>query len=248
MGKIIFNVGDDSFEKALAAELHALEHPAEAAACWSCIQGFHEECFAPIPDADTGLLTCCCEHIGTSTYPTAGEKRGVGRPPKDVADIEDFISAGRKRAALVAPIFSGMLCEWAGLLFAGGGVRPMVGCTGHTIIDQKSGDENNEQGDLHHGPNKNTLDNRAGINLWRICATCHHRWHALNDKYYGKRPDTGDEAFVPLESYFEHDGVTLATPEDQELSEQWWSTRQEKRGTYPFELPDSGLLIEIAVR
>lgn len=92
-----------------------------------------------------------------------------GRPPIDNgAEMKDPISTGRKRAAIAAPIKVGMICEWAYLSNAGGGVEPIKGCTGYPATDR------------HHGPNKATLDNTTvenpaedgTWNLHRICAMC----------------------------------------------------------------------------
>lgn len=103
-----------------------------------------------------------------------------GRPPIDNgAEMKDPISTGRKRAAIAAPITVGMICEWAYLKEAGGGVEPITGCTGYPATDR------------HHGPNKATLDNTTKEspddsgkwNLHRICSMCHNRWHSANDKY-----------------------------------------------------------------
>lgn len=118
--------------------------------------------------------------------------RSVGRPPKDASEMVDALSSGRKRAAEIAPIKVGDKCEWAYLAEAGGGISPIVGCTGNPATDR------------HHGPDKNTLNNELGINLHRICSTCHNRWHGANDKYYpGERPKD-DTPWIPDGEYSEH--------------------------------------------
>lgn len=121
-------------------------------------------------------------------------KRPVGRPPKESGeDMSDVLSTGRKRAKAAAPISTGMVCEWARLEKAGGGVEPIVGCP------------NNPAADVHHGPDKSVLNNEVGINLHRICKHCHHRWHAANDKYYDEpRPENG-ETWVPNLEWSPHD-------------------------------------------
>lgn len=120
----------------------------------------------------------------------------LGPPVKDGTAMKDVLSTGRKRAAIAAPIAVGMICEWALLKEAGGGVVPIKGCPGNPASDR------------HHGPNKSVLDNEVGINLHRICDWCHNRWHTANDQYYGEgRPDGGVEWF-PVEAYKEHNPVS----------------------------------------
>jgi hypothetical protein len=180
------------------------------------------------PDA----LLCCCETV--SLIPEPKERLGVGRPMLDPNDITDIKSTGRKRAAMVAPIFDGMVCEWAGLKYAGGGVQPIVGCLGTLITEAKG------SGERHHGPDKNVLNNSVGVNLHRICQNCHKRWHALNDPYYAPvRPDASEQ-YLPLTEHvsFAHDPITQASDEDKDLSVDYWMTRTEKRGSYPVELPE----------
>lgn len=100
---------------------------------------------------------------------------------KDPSEYEDPLSTGRKMAEKAAPIKVGMVCEWAWLAAAGGGIEPIIGCPGRPASDR------------HHGPDKNTLNNVVGVNLWRICDWCHNTWHARNDPYYGSRPTFKDE-------------------------------------------------------
>ena len=207
-----------------------------ATACWACVVGLHEECYTPTPMDETPEFDRCCCHDKKADDDAKAFVNDVGRPMSAPGDVKDVTSTGRKRAAMVAPIFSGMLCEWAGLKYAGGGIQPMVGCRGNTIVDTKGGTSEHKQGDLHHGPDKNTLNNSVGVNLHRICVDCHHRWHGLNDKGYGKRPESGDEQFLPIVDYVKHDPDTIASEEDFELTEAWWRTRQEKRGAYPVAL------------
>lgn len=149
------------------------------------------------------------------------DKRGIGRPMSEPSDITDIISTGRKRAAMMYPIFKDMKCEWAGLKFAGGGVEPIMGCVGSVIQPSKGPDK----GDRHHGPDKNVINN-APDNVHRICSTCHNRWHALNNKYYGPRP-SADVPFMPLEEYIckKHDPETRATDEEIADNETWWANK-----------------------
>lgn len=149
------------------------------------------------------------------------EKRGIGRPMSEPSDITDIVSTGRKRAAMMYPIFKDMKCEWAGLRYAGGGVEPIIGCFGSVIQPSKGPDK----GDRHHGPDKNVINN-APDNVHRICSTCHNRWHALNNKYYGPRPPA-DEPFTPLPEYKwqAHDTSTKASDEEIADNETWWATK-----------------------
>lgn len=206
-------------------------------ACWPCVASLHEECFdlRPVDGEDT--FNCCC--FLTSPDSDSGQwAKEIGRPMSSLEDITDVKSTGRKRAAMLAPIFKGMMCEWAGLKYAGGGTQPMVGCSGNTIIDKKQGDGIHLQGDRHHSPDKSTLNNAVGSNLHRICVECHHRYHAMNDKHYtGERP-SGTEQWLPDPGngpIYLHDPETKATPEDVGDTEAWWATRSEKRGLYPIE-------------
>ena len=147
------------------------------------------------------------------------ETRGVGRPMAEPGDITDITSTGRKRAAMLYPIFENMKCEWAGLKFAGGGVEPIIGCDNHIIQPTKGPDK----GDRHHGPDKNVINNSPG-NVHRICSSCHNRWHAKNNKYYGDRP-APDQPFLPKEDYDwkPHDPETQATPEEIADNERYWN-------------------------
>ena len=190
--------------------------------CINCRAGFHAECeLAWVEDVD-----CCCG--GEVQFDAAGNVRTSDGPTdnetittkeidsgylgtdsfsgsKSLGDYADPISSGRKRAAQVAPIEVGSVCEWAGLKRAGGGVIPIVGCVGRPASDR------------HHGPDKNTMNNHVGVNLHRICDHCHNTWHALNDPHYGERP-VHTQPFIPEGElgvdWFEHDAHTKATPEE----------------------------------
>lgn len=189
--------------------------------CHSCRAGFHAECMEIWHFED---IVCCCG--GGVTFDSAGNVRVEGEAStadviggeevdggylgdshtgtKSLGDYKDPISTGRKFAAQAAPIDPGMVCEWAGLARAGGGVKPIVGCIGRPASDR------------HHGPDKNTMNNAVGTNLHRICDHCHNTWHALNDLEYGERPEH-TKPFIPQGvkgiDWFEHDSVTLATKE-----------------------------------
>ena len=120
---------------------------------------------------------------------------------KDISEYKDPISTGRKRAAEMYPITAGMVCEWANLKKAGGGVLPIVGCIGRPATDR------------HHGPDKNTMNNAEG-NVHRICSFCHNAWHGANDPFYGERPSP-DKPFIPVKGDLQaHDPITKATTEE----------------------------------
>lgn len=185
--------------------------------CFHCRTGYHNDCDLAWNDP---TVTCCCG--GEVKFNANGDVKSDGAdestPTKEIdngyiedgyeaskslADYKDPISTGRKRAAEMYPITNGMVCEWAGLLRAGGGVVPIVGCVGRPASDR------------HHGPDKNTMNN-APQNLHRICDHCHNTWHAANDPYYGERP-VHTQPFIPMGElgvdWFAHDGKTKATTE-----------------------------------
>lgn len=196
-----------------------------AGACWPCKVGLHEECLdvqmvAPEePEdqlVDDNWVTCCCTI--TPNVEEVAERRGVGRPMKDPNDITDILSTGRKRAQMLYPIIDGSECDWAWLKFAGGGVEPVIGCSGNLIFSERG------KGGRHHGPNKNVIANEPG-NVHRLCMSCHARWHALNNQYYGSRPPVG-ENYLPLPEHesLRHDPNTRATDEEREDNEKYWAT------------------------
>lgn len=139
----------------------------------------------------------------------------VSRTPKEDKLVSDVKSTGRKRAVQVKPIpKEGMLCEWAKLRFAGGGVFPIIGCLGNNATD------------IHHGPDKNTLNNTLD-NLHRLCSTCHNRFHTLNDPTYP--PENIGYEWLPLGQTRPHDPKTEATNEEILNNEIWWKTPKELR-------------------
>ena len=185
--------------------------------CIGCRIGFHNECEAVWDDFFEE--ECCCG--GEVKFDAAGNVKTVGEDTttsnskevdngyiedgyeasKSLADYKDPISTGRKRAAEMYPISAGMVCEWAGLARAGGGVHPIVGCIGRPASDR------------HHGPDKNTMNN-APTNLHRICDHCHNTWHALNDEAYGPRPEH-TRPFIP----------------EGELGKDWWLHDKESKAS-----------------
>lgn len=203
--------------------------------CVSCRQGFHDECdnFWQAVASRAGWLDCCCEQqfdlaefynkekkikakedfVGLDYVDERNDEpidtyipgyKGTKHP----SDYVDPLSSGRKKAARVAPIKAGDICEWAWLLNAGGGVIPIMGCPGRPASDR------------HHGPDKNTLNNELFINLHRVCDWCHNQWHAKNDPHYGPRPSNADgtvdaaQPFIPEGEFMPHDPVTRAKDDD----------------------------------
>lgn len=205
-----------------------------AAVCWPCVVGLHEECLdteliQPEEPEDAMVddrweVRCCCKSKLAPLDLVDVEKRGVGRPISEPGDITDVTSTGRKRAALMYPIFDGMICEWAGLKFAGGGIKPVIGCDGNLLYAERG------KYGRHHGPNKSVLENNPA-NVHRICMTCHNRWHALNNEFYGERP-AADQPYLPDPKHGEclkHDPDTMATDEERDINEARWAQRKTER-------------------
>ena len=191
-----------------------------------CISCLDEECFICLEPTSDGEA-CCCQGtfgrlsmIGSLMEPvTLGSDsnqltRGVGRPKMSGSDMRNAVQAGRARAEDIAPIDEETMCEWAMLLNAGGGIEPIVGCEGNLATDR------------HHGPDKSTLNNNPGINLHRICAKCHNRWHYRNDEYYEKERPADNGAYLPLAEHgtcHGHDRTTQASGAEVVESNKWWS-------------------------
>jgi len=161
-----------------------------------------------------------------------------GGPQKLGMAMSDPTSTGRKRAAVrISDEFLAQQppCAWKGLLYAGGGVKPIVGCAGNVATDR------------HHGPDKSVLNNddalpEFGTNLHAICDWCHNRWHAVNDKFYlpdgwrsrkedgDPRPEQG-RPWVPNIKYTwtAHDPVTQASSDIIKAHETWWGLLTHQR-------------------
>jgi hypothetical protein len=99
--------------------------------------------------------------------------------PRDIGSFDDPKSTGRKRQAEMYPIQKGQACEWASKFITLGDLPAIVGCV------------NNPATDLHHGPDKNTLNNESasrgvGVldNTWAICSECHNGAHSKHDDFY----------------------------------------------------------------
>lgn len=182
--------------------------------CIWCRADLHFQC-------EIDSTNCCCQKADDEV--TAGiaedeiflnetEKRSVGRPRKDSIGVE----SGRRRAGLIAKIPDGYICEWAKLEFAGGGVRPIIGCNGNVAEA------------LHHGPDKSTINNEVGINLHRVCHKCHNRWHELNDEFYGTRPaDNGP--YLPTVDFLPHNRLDQTDRLNIARSDKWWETPKSER-------------------
>jgi hypothetical protein len=158
------------------------------------------------------VFQCCCP-VGDSPEIIGKQLEHGYKSPEEMIDP---LSTGRKAAAVLKPITEGLMCEWANLSFAGGGVLPIVGCLG------------NPAKHIHHGPDKDTTNN-SDLNLHRICSKCHNRWHSINDPHYGARPPAGTP-FVPIDAeWVKHDPTTPSTPELIFASETWWNTKAKNR-------------------
>lgn len=211
--------------------------------CMACVVGLFHECENPKEIEGTDFIIPCATWLFRIDVETVNrreerERNPVGRPLSDPSDITDATSTGRKRAASLHPILDGMRCEWAGLKHAGGGVQPIVGCRDHTLLAVKGEHVGTQwQGDLHHGPDKNTLHNTPGVNLHAICNQCHKRWHELNNPFYEKPRPPAAQPWLPAEDYWNHDPITGFTPEEHELAELWWALPVEDRPAYPFSPP-----------
>jgi hypothetical protein len=118
----------------------------------------------------------------------SSDSSGEGKVYKDAR------STGRKRAALLYPIQPGQVCEWAWHKNCGGGITPIVGCTGRPASH------------IHHGPDKSTLNNdRSNISL--VCEYCHNRWHVANDPYYSNPRPANGETWLPYKEGTEVQGL-----------------------------------------
>lgn len=209
--------------------------------CLACKAGFHDECQQVWEGKLSDEVPCCCNEMfsmdSSKAIPEMVQEEidayfdgYTGSKPLE--EYADPISTGRKEAAKKFPIKPGMVCEWAWLRYAGGGVEPIIGCPGHPAEA------------IHHGPDKNTMHNVEG-NIHRICAECHNRWHAANDEHYGERPATADgkvDASVPFWPVDEkgkrykplpHDSVTLAPDEQIHAEDKRRRDEARRHGTIP---------------
>jgi hypothetical protein len=167
-----------------------------ATGCIECARGFCDEC-----DVCSG--NPC--HIKIHPVAVFKERNPVGRPLKNPEDMLDPKSTGRKRAALLYPIYKEEPCEWRGKAECGGGKYPITGCVEGT------------QRHRHHGPVKETTRNEPG-NVHRICHQCHNRWHALNDQHYSQQ-EYSALAHQPR----------AASDAEQIANEAWWKLEVQQR-------------------
>lgn len=191
----------------------------EKRVCVACRGGEHAECDLFFAGMLAEGQDCCCEGEFTiddvqlpasAPAPKEPAKEPALREPvnpgyihpdafrfrQSIGTFTDPESTGRKLVARLYPIKPGMVCEWARKKNCGGGSNPIVGCLG------------NPASDLHHGPDKNTLNNEKGSwgvgeaeNVHLICSFCHNRWHAANDGSYEKGYDrVADQArpYLPV--------------------------------------------------
>lgn len=168
--------------------------------CVACGRGLHREC-------RTKCSKChpVAELVKALKPQPATEKNPVGRPLKEVSTMTDPASTGRKRAAMLYPLFPEEPCEWQGKKNCGGGTKPIIGCL-----------EGKQQA-RHHGPVKETNHNNPG-NVHRICTACHNQWHALNDPVYNAE----EYAKLPHEP-------EPATEEEIKINIVWWKSAPEAR-------------------
>lgn len=166
--------------------------------CFDCAQGFHFDCYSTVDG------NCCCGGLndGRETSEQSGEKLSTGLRDglvwaKADAQIRDIKSTGRKRAAKLYPIDVHGDCEWRSLLFAGGGITPIIGCSSGTMKHR------------HHGPIMLTTVNIEG-NVHRICDPCHRVWHVCNDAYA--------KDFIQTVLWVPHDPFTQAPVEILKLA------------------------------
>src|SRR5690606_1993057 len=108
--------------------------------CYACSVGLYEECENP-EDLGNGYIIPCISKFETISVDSPARTSGGGGGMKDGKDVTDVVSTGRKRAAMLAPIMTGMTCEWAGLKYAGGGIQPIVGCRGTRLAAVKRNED-----------------------------------------------------------------------------------------------------------
>ncbi len=140
-----------------------------------------------------------------------GKWKKLGAPMKAGVEMNNVLATGRARAKIVKPILPGMICEWKGLRYAGGGIVPIIGCDGNIAES------------VHHGPDKSVLRNEP-TNLHRVCQICHERWHICNDAYYGDvRPENG-ESWLPSSDLHcqRHQATIMATDDAVKFYENMW--------------------------
>lgn len=126
----------------------------------------------------------CKENVLEDTGIIEGLELGFNEPTQEEKVLRDPVSAGRKRAAVMYAIAPGQVCSWAWRKNCGGGIEPIMGCTGRPASN------------IHHGPDKSTLNN-VPDNISVICTFCHNRWHVANDKYYPEPRPADNSEWIP---------------------------------------------------
>lgn len=135
--------------------------------CMYCVVGMHFMC---------GRKECCCNKDSTGQPVSLARNVPTNPSDLDLKSFKDAISTGRKRAARLYRIADNQVCDWAWQKNVGGGIEPIVGCSGRSATN------------IHHGPDKSTLNNGVD-NISSICPFCHNLWHHRNDPHYlGERP------------------------------------------------------------
>jgi hypothetical protein len=161
--------------------------------CIDCAEGFPELCQLGgcQTEAEINSIQDLIASGGFSAVDPKPKRRDSRRTKNDM-NLKDPQSTGRHRAvAIHGKANPEEPCEWRGLANCGGGQFPILGCA------------DGFQSNLHHGPDKNVLNNDR-INIHKICSQCHNRWHTLNDPDYEwdghhshhapRKPNDGDFA------------------------------------------------------
>ncbi len=173
----------------------------------------------PVCECMLGFPEDCNTHDETNPLVIASATEAVTEDNIKEKIYVDPKSTGRKIAVQVKPITQGFFCDWAGLKYAGGGVYPIVGCIPNKNLAKQ----------VHHGPNKDTMDNRPE-NLHRVCNDCHGRWHTLNDPTYA--PDVPGTTWLPQGEFKYPDYETKATVEELARNESYWRDRKSRAKSY----------------
>lgn len=177
--------------------------------CLSCAEGFPElcetdgQCSKEKPSADSSSLLDILQGDGFSETEPKKKTRDSRRVKNDM-NLKDPQSTGRHRAvAIHGKANPEEPCEWQGLANCGGGEFPILGCT------------EGVQENLHHGPDKNTLNNERE-NIHKVCSQCHNRWHTLNDPNY------------QWDGHHSLHSPTNPTEEDIRIDTERWKTKSVK--------------------
>lgn len=141
-------------------------------------------CAAELPKEFCIEIACGYEYCKDKEGVEELEPLNLDFTTEEPKEMKDPVSTGRKRAAVMYKIEGGQVCEWAWKKNAGGGIEPIIGCTGRPASH------------IHHGPDKSTLNNeRSNISL--VCEFCHNRWHVANDKHYSTKRPEDNSAWLP---------------------------------------------------